>query len=155
MTPADVEFAKRWAAVQVPPMIVQPYGGRYAKFHIDVRNSERAWMFDMRELFMTESDAWHALAAALAPIRQSMQDVMCGELLAENERLKERLENEEGAREILGMVADRLSAHGCEHGHAHKDTPPMFYPEWINCVVDHAKEKAKSEARLAASPVPS
>lgn len=69
------------------------------------------------------------------------------ELEKELVEVKKRLESEEGSSEILGWVADRLTAHGCEHGNDHSGTPPMMYPEWINCVVHHACKK--SESKLA------
>lgn len=58
--------------------------------------------------------------------------------------LNEAKQDASGAYECLSMVADRLAAHGCEHNHDRKGTPPMFYPEWINCVVAHAVKKAES-----------
>lgn len=50
--------------------------------------------------------------------------------------------------ECLGMVRETLEANGCCHGHDGSGTPPMMYPEWINCVISHhaAKEKARVDA---------
>ena len=54
--------------------------------------------------------------------------------------------------ECLEMIRDRLTEHGCCHGHdGGKATPPMMYPEWINCVVANAQREASAKMQRRAA----
>lgn len=64
---------------------------------------------------------------------------------------------EEGwAEEVLDMIAARLEALGCQHpGLSHQSTPPMFYDDWIACVVgkreaENARLREQAEALATA-----
>lgn len=56
------------------------------------------------------------------------------------------------AEEVLDMIAARLEALGCQHpGLSHQSTPPMFYDDWIACVVgkreaENARLRERAEA---------
>ncbi len=60
------------------------------------------------------------------------------------------------AEEVLAMIAARLEALGCQHpGLSHQSTPPMFYDDWIACVVgkreaESARLREQAEALAAA-----
>lgn len=55
----------------------------------------------------------------------------------------------EGARGCLNMIAERLTSLGCLHGEgSHADTPPMFYDNWIACVVKRAQLDAMKAERV-------
>jgi len=49
------------------------------------------------------------------------------------------------------MIREALSVFGCEHGDGnHPSTPPMMFPEWIACVVAHARrEQREADAKIA------
>lgn len=50
------------------------------------------------------------------------------------------------ANGCLNMIRDELIRLGCRCGSdAHKCTPPMMYPEWINCVMIHHMETMQEE----------
>ena len=54
------------------------------------------------------------------------------------------------SNECLGMVAETLNALGCGCREEHSKAPataPMFYPEWIRCVVVHHRKLAVAEAQ--------
>ena len=64
----------------------------------------------------------------------------------EVENLREQKAMADGC---LVLIAEKLAALGCCHGHDGKGTPPMMYPEWIECVVAHHVQAADAEvARL-------
>ncbi len=74
MTPADVEFARKFANAQTTPMVLE--------FNCDIggfRFLNVPGIFFHYSMIVcwhhSEEDAWHALAAALAPIRKSMEKV--------------------------------------------------------------------------------
>ena len=56
------------------------------------------------------------------------------DILATIADLKRLLEMANGC---LNMVAERLEALGCacKEQHVRAETPPMMYPEWIDCVI--------------------
>ena len=57
-------------------------------------------------------------------------------LLKERDALRAEVERERGWAEIVWMIRDHLAALGCCcEGHKKGDSAPMFYPEWISCVV--------------------
>ena len=64
------------------------------------------------------------------------------ELTAQLAAKDARIAELEGAAECLSMVRERLEVHGCLHGtHDGGQTPPMMYPEWVDCVVAKAAGK--------------
>jgi hypothetical protein len=59
--------------------------------------------------------------------------------------------NAEMAEGVIHEIAEVLAANGCCHGHDVTHTPPMFYPEMINCAILNAIRAARAScAKVAA-----
>lgn len=52
---------------------------------------------------------------------------------------------------VLDMIRDRLIGLGCKCGpDAHESTPPMMYPEWINCcLIKRIEQEREACAKVA------
>ena len=64
-------------------------------------------------------------------------------------QLAEAKEDAEMSDGCLAMIAGRLEALDCGCGVDHGATPPMFYDDWISCVVAHHVKAAKERAEKA------
>jgi len=61
-------------------------------------------------------------------------------------------EGKEGSDGCLGMVADALQQIGCSHGpDTRASTPPMMYPEWIQCCLCHHTQRFRDAIGRMAS----
>lgn len=77
-TPDEVARAKKWAAMQTPPVTVTEYHIRYGH-ELDERPE---WLGDdMDDLFPSEDAAWHALALALRPVFDSVEGVILDDVI--------------------------------------------------------------------------
>ena len=74
----------------------------------------------------------------------------CVALKAENERFREREEQNGDWHAVVKMIGDALEEIGCDCGpNAHKATPPMFYPEWIVCVLQSKTRELREQNATA------
>lgn len=65
--------------------------------------------------------------------------------------VEEATENADLAVGCLDMIRDRLIGLGCKCGpDAHEATPPMMYPEWINCCLIKRIEDEREACAKAA-----
>jgi hypothetical protein len=53
--------------------------------------------------------------------------------------------NAEMGAGVIAEIGETLEALSCGHGGSVKDTPPMFYPEWIRCVVAYHQKRGLAE----------
>lgn len=102
--------------------VAEQRGGAYYKF----------WLREGQTVELTFSSVPnHRQLEALQTYTELMRSFAERDYLDE---LAARMAEDENAQ-ILAMIAERLEAIGCDHGHSRESTPPMMYPEWITCAV--------------------
>lgn len=108
----NLSFARRWAAVQSPPVTLVWYTSPINTRLCYVKNSPQ-W-FSCGGVYESEDEAWAAIAPGLATIRRSLEPVIAAGLRAEVEALRQGLKCGNAVREfgnfVNGMTVDELRA---------------------------------------------